>query len=73
MGRRLNSCVMTSPASWADDPFPDRSADDLDRGWGKGTGETSDAWLADSDADVDFDGDERLTREVPPHHGAWDR
>ena len=66
---------MTSPASWADDPFPDRSSDDLDRGWGEGTGQTSDTWPADPDGEVDgdFDGDERLTREVPPHHGDWDR
>lgn len=61
------SSPMTSHADWADDPFPTRSADDLDHGWGEDTGETSDAWLSDPDAD--FDGDERLLRGVPPHHG----
>ena len=63
-------CAVTRRAGWAQDPFPTRSADDLDRGWGEGTSKTSDAWTdPDGDLDGDLGRDERLLRDVPPHHG----
>ena len=70
----LELCAVTSRAGWADDPFPTRSADDLDHGWGEGTSGTSDAWAdPDGDLDGDLEGDlgrdEGLLRDVPPHHG----
>ena len=61
---------MTNHAAWGDEPFPTRSADDLDHGWGEGAPKSSAALVADPDAlyDADFDGDDRLLRDVPPHY-----
>ena len=69
-GWRLQLGPMTSHAAWEDDPFPSRSADDLDHGWGDGAHRTSAASAADPDAvqDADSDDDERLLRDVPPHY-----
>lgn len=45
-----------------DEPLPEQTSDDTDRGWGEGAGD------AQGDAE-ESDDDERLRREVPPHHG----
>lgn len=48
--------------------FPELRADDLERGWGESLMENQRAGSG-ADPDADMDDDERLLREVPPHHG----
>lgn len=55
---------MQRQAGGPDDLLPERSADDRDLGWGD---ERSDDG---SDGGSGAHGDERLLREVPPHHDA---
>lgn len=46
-----------------DELLPEQTSDDTDRGWGEGVGESGEV------AEESADDDERLRREVPPHHG----
>jgi hypothetical protein len=46
-----------------DELRPEQTSDDTDRGWGEGAGD------AQGGAEESADDDERLRREVPPHHG----
>ena len=58
---------MSNYAAW-DGPFPKISADELGRGWGDELRESQRA-ESGADPDADLGDEERLLREVPPHHG----